>query len=290
VNVLGNSPYLSDPMSSKGWTPFGTGGPPPLPGPRTVGTPAYRQAAAVGGEGPDLRRVARDIPDMKAQVARDRAAAQVERAGRIGAPGEGFLGRDPYVTTSGKTRTSPVSVRGRKMGGGGGSSVVAAAASSAGGGGGGGGRWAGGVNRVRGAISSNILRAGQWAGGKAGNLGPGIRGAAWSMAKTPLRSAGIAGAAMYGAGRVAFGNGTVTGTAGYGIAGGLMGAAGGAAWANRLNAAKTIGGMGVARGAISSNTGAMARKMGARGAAAGLLIGALLSGNSASNGFRGLHR
>lgn len=152
------------------------------------------------------------------------------------------------------------------------------------------GRWGRGMGRVRGAISSNILRAGQYAGSKAGNMGPMIRGAAWGAAKTPLRSAGIAGAAMYGAGRVAFGGGTVSGTAGYGIAGGMIGAAGGAAWANRLNAYKSIGGVGVARGSVASNTGRMARKMGARGAAAGLLIGALLSGNSAPNSFRGLHR
>jgi hypothetical protein len=137
-------------------------------------------------------------------------------------------------------------------------------------------------------VRRGMLKAGYGMAEKMGGWGGGMRKFTRMAAARPLLSMGVAGAALIGAGRLAFGDGSVTGTIGYGIAGGLAGAAGGAAWSAGRNmlAAELPG---AARG-LMSNTGKMARKFGTRGAAAGLLLGAMLSGNSAPNGFRGLHR
>lgn len=105
-------------------------------------------------------------------------------------------------------------------------------------------------------------------------------------AKHPMATAGTGLAALFGAGNIALGDASVMGTAGYGITGGLIGAAGGAAWSMGAN---MLGGAAAPMGGSSlmSNTGTMAKRFGIRGAVAGALFGAALGGNSAPNRFSG---
>jgi len=142
------------------------------------------------------------------------------------------------------------------------------------------------LDAIRSGIQHGAIGAGQWAGGKAGNLGPRIRQGAWMAAGNPLTAAGVGLAGLYGAGNIAFGNASVMGSVGHGIAGGILGAAGGAAWSM---GASMIGNMalGMSGSILSANTGTMAKHFGIRGALAGTLFGATLGGNSAPNSFSG---